>query len=272
MDKEGVVTKNKARLVAHGYNQQEGIDYEETFTPVARLEVIRIFLTYATYMGFVVYQMDVKSAFLNGKISKEVYVQQPPGFKSSEFPDYVCKLDKALYGLKQALRAWYQANLKESHLIAVKIIFRESTSSGCQVLALVLDYVYHFIRDHILKGDIKLHFVQTDLQLADIFSKPLAEPSFTRLIAELGNLNITSKLKDKHSQYLIRIFSKGHLLSRKMPDFTVHEGSHGPTLDRSDECVPVPPKETVKAGLATMDLLMMITHPFPPLISSTRLR
>ncbi|GJS88936.1 retrovirus-related pol polyprotein from transposon TNT 1-94, partial [Tanacetum coccineum] len=105
MDEEGVITKNKARLVAQGYNQQEGIDYEETFAPIARLEAIRIFLAYAAYMGFMVYQMDVKSAFLNGKISEEVYVQQPPRFESSEFPDHVCKLDKALYGLKHAPRA-----------------------------------------------------------------------------------------------------------------------------------------------------------------------
>ncbi|GJS57872.1 retrovirus-related pol polyprotein from transposon TNT 1-94 [Tanacetum coccineum] len=100
--------KNKATLVAQGYNQQEWIDYEETFAPVARLEAIRIFLAYAAYMGFMVYQMDVKSAFLNGKISEEVYVQQPPGFESNEFPNHVCKLDKALCGLKQAPRAWYE--------------------------------------------------------------------------------------------------------------------------------------------------------------------
>ena len=75
MDENEVVIKNKARLVAQGYNQQEGIDYEETFAPVARLEAIRIFLAYAAYMGFMVYQMDVKCAFLNGKISEEVYVQ-----------------------------------------------------------------------------------------------------------------------------------------------------------------------------------------------------
>ncbi|GJX32709.1 retrovirus-related pol polyprotein from transposon TNT 1-94 [Tanacetum coccineum] len=102
MDENGVVIKNKARLVARGYNQQEGIHYEETFILVARLEAIRIFLAYAAYMGFMVYQMDVKSAFLNRKISEEVYVQQPPWFESSEFPNHVCKLDKALYGLKQA--------------------------------------------------------------------------------------------------------------------------------------------------------------------------
>ncbi|GJV62125.1 retrovirus-related pol polyprotein from transposon TNT 1-94 [Tanacetum coccineum] len=85
----------------------EGIDYDETFAPVVRLEAIRIFLAFVTYMNFTVYEMDVKSAFLNGKL-KEVYVKQPPGFESSEFPNHVCKLDKAIYGLKQAPRAWYE--------------------------------------------------------------------------------------------------------------------------------------------------------------------
>ncbi|GJZ83425.1 retrovirus-related pol polyprotein from transposon TNT 1-94, partial [Tanacetum coccineum] len=105
MDKNGVVIRNKARLIAQGFRQEEWIDYDETFAPVARIEAIGIFLAYAAYMGFMVYQMDVKSAFLNGKISEEVYVQQPPGFESSEFPNHMYKLDKALYGLKQAPRA-----------------------------------------------------------------------------------------------------------------------------------------------------------------------
>nr|GFA06204.1 retrovirus-related Pol polyprotein from transposon TNT 1-94 [Tanacetum cinerariifolium] len=91
----------------YGYNQQEGIDYDETFPPIVRLEEIRIFLAFATYMNFIVYQMDVKSAFLNGKLKEEVYVKQPPGFESNEFSNHVCKLDKALCGLKQAPRAWY---------------------------------------------------------------------------------------------------------------------------------------------------------------------
>ncbi|GJW64250.1 retrovirus-related pol polyprotein from transposon TNT 1-94 [Tanacetum coccineum] len=97
----------KTRLVTQGYNQQEGIEYDETFTPVARLEAIRIILAFGTYMNFIVYQMDVKSVFLNGKLKEEVYVKQPPSFESSEFPNHVCKLDKALYGLNQAPRAWY---------------------------------------------------------------------------------------------------------------------------------------------------------------------
>ncbi|GJY76125.1 retrovirus-related pol polyprotein from transposon TNT 1-94 [Tanacetum coccineum] len=259
-----------------GFRQEEGIDYDETFAPVARLEAIRIFLAYAAYMGFMVYQMDVKSVFLNGKISKDVYVQQPPRFESSEFPNHMCKLDKALYGLKQAHRAWYQANPKESHLVAVTRIFiylkgttnlgllypkgsgfdlkaysdsdytgfnldRKTeaeyvTAVGCcaQVLWIksqLADYdvlydkvpifcdntsaiaisnnivlhsrkkyieiKYHFIRDHILKCDIELQFVPTNMQLAGIFIKPLAEPSFTRLVAELGMLNIKKELLDK---------------------------------------------------------------------------
>ncbi|KAK8934128.1 hypothetical protein KSP39_PZI014435 [Platanthera zijinensis] len=108
LDDQGVIVRNKARLVAQGYSQEEGIDYYQTFAPVARLEAIRIFLAYTAYKGFKVYQMDVKSAFLNGDIKEEVYVRQPPGFISSTYPDHVFKLYKALYGLKQAPRAWYE--------------------------------------------------------------------------------------------------------------------------------------------------------------------
>ncbi|GKB91467.1 retrovirus-related pol polyprotein from transposon TNT 1-94 [Tanacetum coccineum] len=333
MDKNMIVIKNKASVVAQGYNKQEGIDYEETFTPVARLEAIRIFLAYAAYMGFMVYQMDVKSAFLNGKISNirggydladcasVKCPMLPPnnlgpdesGVSINEtlFRDMIGSLmyltaSKPDIHFSICLCARYQANLKESHLIVVKRSFRylkgtpnlslwypkgscfdlkaysesnyagcnldrKSTSGGCQILggklvcwsakkqsfvamssaeaeyvaaagscAQVLwiksqladydvlydkvpifcentsaiaisnnpmlhsrtkhiDIRYHFIRDHILKGDIELHFVPTDLQLANIFTKPLAETSFTRLVAELGNLNVTRKLKDKHS-------------------------------------------------------------------------
>jgi hypothetical protein len=96
------VIRNKARLVAKGYSQVEGLDFSETYAPVARLKSIRILLAYATYHGFKLYQMDVKSAFLNGPIKEEVYVEQPPGFEDSEYPNHVYKLSKALYGLKQA--------------------------------------------------------------------------------------------------------------------------------------------------------------------------
>ncbi|GJV58472.1 hypothetical protein Tco_1459477 [Tanacetum coccineum] len=106
-DERGIVIRNKARLVAQGHTQEEGIDYEEVFAPVARIEAIRLFLAYASYMGFTVYQMDVKSAFLYGTIDEEVYVMQPPGFQDSQFPDKVYKVVKAMYGLHQAPRAWY---------------------------------------------------------------------------------------------------------------------------------------------------------------------
>ncbi|GJS49015.1 retrovirus-related pol polyprotein from transposon TNT 1-94 [Tanacetum coccineum] len=287
-DEHGIVTKNKARLVAQGYSQEERIDYDETFAPVTRIETIRIFLAFATYMNFIVFQMDVKSAFLNGKLKEEVYVKQPPGFESGEFPDYVCMLDKALYGLKQAPRACEETNGSSPDLAGKPVnetlyrgmigslmyltttrylkgtpslglyylkcsgfdlkgysdldyvgcnMDRKSTSVEAKYVAVAgccanilwmksqlndydihykmvpifydntsaisisnnpvlhsrtkhIDIRYHFIRDHIHKGDIELHFILTEYQLADIFTKPLDEPTFTRLKAELGMLNI----------------------------------------------------------------------------------
>ncbi|GKA40701.1 putative ribonuclease H-like domain-containing protein [Tanacetum coccineum] len=107
-DERGIVIKNKARLVAQGYTQEEGIDYDEVFAPVARIEAIRLFLAYDSFKDFVVYQMDVKSSFLYGKIEEEVYVFQPPGFEDPDFLDKVYKVEKALYRLHQAPRAWYE--------------------------------------------------------------------------------------------------------------------------------------------------------------------
>jgi hypothetical protein len=111
-DKNGVVIRNKARLVAQGFTQVEGLDFEETFAPVARLEAIWMLLAFATHHDFKLYQMDVKSAFLNGPIQELVFVEQPPGFEDPKFSNHVYKLQKALYGLKQAPRAWYEC-LKE---------------------------------------------------------------------------------------------------------------------------------------------------------------
>ena len=95
-------------MVAQGFTQIEGLDFGETYAPVARLESIRILLAYAAHHGFKLYQMDVKSAFLNGSLSELVYVEQPPGFEDPKRPDHVFKLHKVLYGLKQAPRAWYE--------------------------------------------------------------------------------------------------------------------------------------------------------------------
>ncbi|GKF15209.1 putative ribonuclease H-like domain-containing protein, partial [Tanacetum coccineum] len=104
-DERGIVIRNKARLVAQGYTQEEGINYDEVFAPVARIEAIRPFLAYASFKDFVVYQMDAKSEFMYGKIEEEVYVCQPPGFEDPEFSNKVYKVEKALYGLHQAPRA-----------------------------------------------------------------------------------------------------------------------------------------------------------------------
>nr|GEV72363.1 putative reverse transcriptase, RNA-dependent DNA polymerase [Tanacetum cinerariifolium] len=135
-DERGIVIKNKAILVAQEHIQEEGIDYDEVFAPVARIKAIRLFLAYASFKDIVVYQMDVKSAFLYGKIEEELYVYQPPGFEDPNFPDKVYKVEKALYGLRQAPRAWpditfavcacvrFQVTPKTSHLHAVKRIFR----------------------------------------------------------------------------------------------------------------------------------------------------
>ncbi|KAJ9560830.1 hypothetical protein OSB04_005990 [Centaurea solstitialis] len=347
LDEIGTIIRNKARLVAQGY----------------RLEAIRLFLAFAAHMNFKVFQMDIKNAFLNGKLNEEVYVAQPPGFVDPNFPDHVYKLNKALYGLKQAPRAWYdtlstfvlskgfvrglqikqsekgifinqgkyvhemlkkfdltsctpmktpmapplsldkdskgkpvdvtlyrgmigsllyltasrpdimystclcaryQAEPKESHLTAVKRIFRylkgtpnlglwyskdsgfdltaysDSDFAGCKIdrksttagiccaqvlwlrnqlqdydiqlskihiycdntsaIAIANNHVlhsktkhievrYHFIRDHVMNGDIELHFVPTEYQLADLFTKPLDVTRFNMLISELGMLN-----------------------------------------------------------------------------------
>ncbi|GJT33934.1 retrovirus-related pol polyprotein from transposon TNT 1-94 [Tanacetum coccineum] len=137
LDELGGILKNKARLVARGYRQEEGIDFEESFAPVARLDDIQIFLAFATHMNMIVYQMDVKMAFLNGILREEVYVSQPDGFVDQDNLNHVYKLKKALYGLKQAPRACrpdltfvvcmcarYQAKPTEKHLHAVKRIFK----------------------------------------------------------------------------------------------------------------------------------------------------
>nr|GEW89677.1 putative ribonuclease H-like domain-containing protein [Tanacetum cinerariifolium] len=107
-DERGIVIRNKARLVAQGHTQEEGIEYDEFFAPVSRIKAIQLFLAYASFMGFMVYQMDVKSAFLYETIKEEVYVCQPLGFKDPDYPDKVYKVVKVLYGLHQAPRAWYE--------------------------------------------------------------------------------------------------------------------------------------------------------------------
>jgi hypothetical protein len=119
-DEYGVVTRNKARLLAKGYDQVTGLEFDKTFALVARLESIHILLAYFAHHSFKLYQMDLKSDFLNGPIKEEVYVEQPLGFEDHMYPNHIYKLSKALYGLKQAPRAY------TSSLIGHRIGFGES--------------------------------------------------------------------------------------------------------------------------------------------------
>ncbi|GKC64479.1 retrovirus-related pol polyprotein from transposon TNT 1-94, partial [Tanacetum coccineum] len=177
LDENGIVSRNKARLVAQGYNQQEGIDYDETYVPIARLESIRILLAIACTNDFKLYQMDVNSAFLNGFINEEVYVAQPPGFNDFQKPNYVYKLKKALYGLKQAPKAWYD-RLK-SFLIKYKysmgmvdnILFTKKSKSH---LIIVQIYVEDII------------FGSTSQNLCDDFAKIMHDEFEMSMMRELN--------------------------------------------------------------------------------------
>ncbi|GKC45751.1 putative ribonuclease H-like domain-containing protein [Tanacetum coccineum] len=130
-DERGIVIKNKARLVVQGYTQQEGINYDEVFSLVARIKAIRLFLAYASFKDFMVYQMDFKSAFMYEKIEEEVYVCQPPGFEDLDFPDRVYKIEKALYGLHQAPRAWDKGDILLVQVYVDDIIFSSIKKSLC---------------------------------------------------------------------------------------------------------------------------------------------
>ncbi|GKD77780.1 retrovirus-related pol polyprotein from transposon TNT 1-94 [Tanacetum coccineum] len=267
--------KNKARLVARGYRQKEGVDFEESFAPIARLEAIQIFLAFAAHMNMVIYQMDVKTAFLTGNLWEEVYVSQADSFVDPDNPNHMYKLKKALYGLKQAPRAWPT----EKHLLAVKRIFRylkgtvnrglsypkessialtafaDADHAGCQdtrystsgsmqflgdrlvswsskrqksaaissteaeyiamsrccaqilwmrsqltdyglgfnkiPMSKHIDIRFHFIKEHVENGVIELYFVNTEYQLADIFTKALARERIEFLINKLGMRSFT---------------------------------------------------------------------------------
>src|SRR6266540_6707487 len=122
-DVQGVMIKHKARLVAKGYIQRQGVDFDEVFAPVARLESVRLLLAMVAQEGWIVHHMDVKSAFLNGELSEEVYVAQPPGFVAEGEEDKVLHLNKALHGLRQAPRAW---NIKLDQSLG-ELGFRQST-------------------------------------------------------------------------------------------------------------------------------------------------
>nr|GEY64071.1 retrovirus-related Pol polyprotein from transposon TNT 1-94 [Tanacetum cinerariifolium] len=165
LDEYGDVLKNKVRLVAKGYRQEEGIDFEESFTPVARIELIRIFIANAASRNMTVYQMDVKTAFLNGDLKEEVYVSQPEGFVDPDHPTRVYRLKKALYGLKQAPRAWYD--------MLLRFLLDNNFSKGAVNLTLFT----HKIGKHILFVQIYVDdiiFASTDTKDCDMFSNEMS--------------------------------------------------------------------------------------------------
>ncbi|GJT10602.1 putative ribonuclease H-like domain-containing protein [Tanacetum coccineum] len=154
LDEYGDVLKNKARLVAKGYRQEEGIDFEESFAPVARIEAIRIFIANAATKNMIIYQMDVKTAFLNGDLQEEVFVSQPEGFEDQDNPTHVYRLKKALYGLKQAPRAWYDTLSKfllANHFFKGAVdptLFTRKTGKHILLVQIYVDDIIFASTDH----------------------------------------------------------------------------------------------------------------------------
>nr|GEV84809.1 ribonuclease H-like domain-containing protein [Tanacetum cinerariifolium] len=219
-DERGVVVRNKARSVAQGHRQEEGIDYDEVFASMARIKAIRIFLDFASYMGFIVYQMDMKSAFMYGTIDEEVYVSQPPGFVDPKFPNKVYKVVKALYGLHQAPKACVKTAstpietqkplVKDEEAADVDVyLYRSIIGSLMYLTAFRPDVMFavyacsrhHFIRDAYKKKLIQVLKIHTDDNVADLLtkafdvsSKELASPKQTALGKDISDLLMAGRL------------------------------------------------------------------------------
>ncbi|GJT26899.1 putative ribonuclease H-like domain-containing protein [Tanacetum coccineum] len=161
-DERGIVIRNQARLIAQCYTQEEGIDCDEVFAPVARIEAIRLFLAYASFKDFVVYQMDVKSAFLYDKIEEEVYVCQPPGFKDPEFLDIVYKVEKTLYGLHQAPRACVKSDILLVQVYVNDIIFGSTKKELCTEFEKLMHKKFQMISMGELTFFLGLQMIQKD--------------------------------------------------------------------------------------------------------------
>jgi hypothetical protein len=199
MNEQGNILRSKARLVCKGYDQIEGLDFDETFAPIARLEAIRIFLAYACHKNFKVYQMDVKSAFLNGDLKEEVYMEQPEGFQLPDNPDFVCKLKRALYGLKQAPHAWYyrlDKYLQDKGFKRGTIDFNLYVKTKDNDFLIVLVYVYDII------------FGSNNASLVQWFASAMQFEFEMPLIGELSfflSLQITQRFEGiflSHEKYL----------------------------------------------------------------------
>ncbi|GJZ90154.1 retrovirus-related pol polyprotein from transposon TNT 1-94 [Tanacetum coccineum] len=178
-DEYGVVLKNKARLVAQGFRQEEGINFEESFAPVARIEAIRIFVVYSALKNMIMYQMDVKTAFLNAELKEEVYVSQPKGFVDQDNPSHVYKLKKGLYGLKEAPHAWY--DMLSSFLISQQfskgvVNLTLSTRHAGNNILLVQIYVYDIL------------FASTNTAMCDEFANQMTNKFKMSMMGQMSFL------------------------------------------------------------------------------------
>ncbi|GKC29373.1 retrovirus-related pol polyprotein from transposon TNT 1-94 [Tanacetum coccineum] len=220
LDEYGGVLKNEARLVAKGYRQEEGIDFKESFAPVTCIESIRIFIAYVAHKNMTVFQMDIKTAFLNGILKEEVYVSQPEGSIDEDHRTHVFRLKKALYGLKQAPRACPRGIFINQSKYALEMLKKYGLDQCDPVDIPMVERLkldedpnetlvdptqyrvqhsrmkhiavrYHFIKEQVENEIVKLYFVKTAYQLADIFTKALARERFEFLVKRLGMQSIT---------------------------------------------------------------------------------
>jgi len=219
LNEQGEVVRNKAKLVAQGYSQQEGIDYTETFAPVARLEAVN--------HGIILYQMDVKCAFLNGVISEEVFVKQPPSFEDPKYPHHVYKLKKSLYGLKQAPRAWYDRlsnfliknNFKRGQVVTT--LFRRTLEKDIFVVQIYVDDII---------------FGSTNASLSKEFSKLMQDEFEMSMMGELKFFIGIQVNQSKDEVYVHQTkYTKELLKKFKLEDCKVMNTPMHPTCTLSKE-------------------------------------
>ncbi|GJZ88812.1 retrovirus-related pol polyprotein from transposon TNT 1-94 [Tanacetum coccineum] len=191
-DEYGDVLKNKARLVAKGYRQEKGINFEESFAPVAWIETIRIFIANAASKIMIIYQMDVKNAFLNGELKEEVCVSQPEGFVDPDHPTHVYRLKKALYGLKKSPRVWYNTlfrfllDNKFSKGVVDPTLFTRKTGKHILLVQIYVDDII---------------FSSTDPNVCDIFSKEMSLKFQMTMMRQISFFRITSISKFQRHLY-----------------------------------------------------------------------
>ncbi|GJV60776.1 retrovirus-related pol polyprotein from transposon TNT 1-94 [Tanacetum coccineum] len=206
------MVRNKT-LVAKGYRQEEGIDFEESFAPVARLEAVRMFIAYAAHMNVTIFQMDVNTAFLNGPLKEEVYVSQPEGFIDPEFPYHLLQqhgLDEcvsmstpmATERLDDDLQGTPTDQTTYRHMIEVLIAIAISCNPIQHSKTKHIDIRYHFIKEHVEKGTVEIYFVRTEYQLADLFTKALLKERFEYLVHRIGMRCNDSNTIGKPDKYL----------------------------------------------------------------------